>query len=59
VYGISANRRAWWDLASGRALGYDPRDDAEQWAVAIEAIPPTEEDALDDRFVGGNFTRLR
>ena len=38
VYGISANRRAWWDLASGRALGYDPQDDAEQWAAAIEAV---------------------
>ena len=24
VYGISANTRAWWDLAPGRALGYDP-----------------------------------
>ena len=25
LYGISANTRAWWDLAPGRALGYDPR----------------------------------
>ena len=25
LYGISANTRAWWDLAPGRALGYDRR----------------------------------
>ena len=28
LYGVSDNRDGWWDLAPGRALGYDPRDDA-------------------------------
>ena len=28
LYGISANTRAWWDLEPGRALGYEPQDDA-------------------------------
>ena len=31
LYGISANTRAWWDLEPGRALGYHPQDDAEEF----------------------------
>jgi uronate dehydrogenase len=57
VYGISANTRAWWDLAAGRALGYHPVDDAERWAATIEATPPSEADELDAMFLGGEFTR--
>jgi uronate dehydrogenase len=58
VYGISANRRAWWDQSPGRSLGYVPVDDAEDWAAEIEAVAPTDDDDLDGRFVGGAFTRL-
>lgn len=36
VYGASANRRGWWDLEPGRRLGYEPRDDAEVYADAVE-----------------------
>ena len=32
VYGISDNRRAWWDLEPGRAIGYHPVDDARRAA---------------------------
>jgi uronate dehydrogenase len=35
VYGISANTRAWWDLAPARALGYLSVDDAEEYADQI------------------------
>jgi uronate dehydrogenase len=56
VYGISANTRAWWDLTSARALGYEPADDAEAWAAEIEATPATADDELDGRYVGGDFT---
>jgi uronate dehydrogenase len=59
VYGISANRRAWWDLGSARALGYEPVDDAEQWAAEIEATAESDDDRLDGLFIGGDFTRLR
>lgn len=52
LYGVSANTRAWWDLAPGRALGYDPRDDAEQWA---DELPVRAEDAQEDEHVGGPF----
>lgn len=35
VYGISANTRAWWDLAPARALGYLSVDDAEDYAADV------------------------
>jgi uronate dehydrogenase len=57
VYGISANTRRWWDLDQARGLGYEPQDDAERWAAEIEAIPPTEDDGLDDRYLGGWLAR--
>ncbi|MGZ8738784.1 MAG: NAD-dependent epimerase/dehydratase family protein [Nocardioides sp.] len=55
LYGISANTRAWWDLAPGRALGYDPQDDAEQFAADVEAVPETESDRAEAAHVGGPF----
>jgi uronate dehydrogenase len=57
LYGISANTRAWWDLRPGRAIGYDPVDDAEAWAAEIEASPPTDDDELDGSVLGGEFAR--
>jgi uronate dehydrogenase len=55
VYGISANTRGWWDLGPGRTLGYDPQDDAEQYAAEIEAEPETEADRAEAAHVGGPF----
>ena len=52
LYGISANTRAWWDLEPGRALGYDPQDDAEEFA---DRIPARVEDESDAAHVGGPF----
>ena len=52
LYGISANTRAWWDLEPGRALGYEPRDDAEDFADAIAPSPDDEELGA---HVGGPF----
>jgi uronate dehydrogenase len=56
VYGISANTRAWWDLAPARALGYLSVDDAEDYAEEIlaehgEPDPADPEQA----YVGGDF----
>src|SRR5215213_4873487 len=42
LYGISANTRAWWDLGPGRALGYDPQDDAEAYAEDMARRPGDE-----------------
>ena len=52
VYGVSANTRGWWDLAPGRALGYDPQDDAEDHA---DRLPVRDEDAAEAGHVGGEF----
>jgi uronate dehydrogenase len=46
VYGISGNRRAYWDLTSARELlGYTPEDDGERYAAELaggqSAPPPT------------------
>ena len=55
LYGISANTRAWWDLEPGRRLGFDPQDDAEQYAAEIERQPETDADRADAAHVGGPF----
>jgi uronate dehydrogenase len=50
VWGISANTRARWSLAEARALGYEPRDDAESYAGSV---PPSE--GLEKVYLGGGF----
>ena len=52
LYGISNNTRAWWDLAPGRALGYEPLDDAEEFLAQIE---PSPEDEAHGAYVGGPY----
>jgi uronate dehydrogenase len=53
IYGVSANTRGWWDLAPGRALGYEPQDDAEAYA---DRVPHDDErDEAEDAFVGGPY----
>jgi uronate dehydrogenase len=56
VYGISANTRAWWDLAPARALGYLSVDDAEEYADRIPGAD-AEPDRSDPEWarVGGQF----
>ena len=53
AYGISANTRAWWDLAPARALGYLSVDDAEEYAEQLLA-GGDDADAGSDR-VGGPY----
>jgi uronate dehydrogenase len=58
IYGVSANTRGGWvSLAEARALGYEPRDDAEAYAAEVAAVHG--EPAPDDpvfRYLGGEFT---
>jgi hypothetical protein len=58
IFGVSANTRGdWVALGEARSLGYDPRDDAEQYAAEVLAQPGGL--AADDpaqRFLGGEFT---
>jgi len=42
VYGISRNRRAWWDNARAYELGYAPEDDAEVHAARLLSAEPPE-----------------
>ena len=51
VYGTSANTQGWWNLGPARALGYEPRDDAEEHPEARDA-PET-----DPPLQGGANTR--
>lgn len=56
LHGISANTRGWWDLEPGRRLGYDPLDDAEDFADRVEPGPDDEAEA---EFVGGPYALPR
>jgi uronate dehydrogenase len=42
VYGVSNNRRGWWDLEPGRRLGYEPQDDSEIYKDEVEKNGPYE-----------------
>ena len=53
IHGVSANTRGWWDLGPGRALGYEPQDDAELYADQVDDSGPSEADDVESRFVGG------
>jgi dTDP-4-dehydrorhamnose reductase len=58
AYGVSANTRGGWvSLAEARALGYEPRDDAEAYAAEVIA-EHGEPDPADPVFayLGGEFT---
>ncbi|AZM48639.1 NAD-dependent dehydratase [Streptomyces sp. WAC 06738] len=56
VYGSSANTRAWWDLSTARALGYEPQDDSEVYADKLLAEQgPDAPDAPDQANLGGPF----
>jgi len=58
VYGVSANTRGGWvSLDEARALGYEPRDDAEVYAAeVIDAYGELDADDPITRYLGGEFT---
>jgi uronate dehydrogenase len=51
IWGVSANTRRMWSLDAGRALGYEPQDDAEAYAADVDQTS----DPSDD-YLGGGFT---
>jgi uronate dehydrogenase len=55
VYGVSANRRGWYDNANAERLGYEPQDDSEGWAEEVlnNTIPGA--DPRTEKFQGGTF----
>lgn len=54
VWGVSNNRRRWWDNAGAERLGYRPVQDAEAYAGAIEAARAPV-DPVAARYQGGSF----
>ncbi len=54
LYGVSGNRRSWWDNPDAERLGYEPQDDAEAFAAEIHADPDAVRGPA-DAFQGGPF----
>jgi len=54
VYGISGNRRAWYDNANAFRLGYQPQDDSETYAEAVLAREKAG-DPVAEKYQGGAF----
>ncbi|WP_350348862.1 NAD(P)-dependent oxidoreductase [Agromyces sp. G08B096] len=55
VWGVSANAPAWFSLAAGRAIGYEPQDDAVQERTRDTGSRPPAPDPT-GRPLGGAFT---
>jgi uronate dehydrogenase len=55
VYGVSGNRRSWYDNSNAHRLGYRPLDDSEPQADEILRNEKPAADALAERFQGGTF----
>jgi len=54
VYGMSDNKRAWWDNAHALSLGYKPGGKSEDFAAeALEAQKALPKDPIGDHFQGG------
>jgi nucleoside-diphosphate-sugar epimerase len=57
IYGVSDNTRGGWvSLDAARALGYQPRDDAEGYAADVLAGAEPDPDDPVFRYLGGGFT---
>jgi uronate dehydrogenase len=55
VYGISRNKRAWYDNSNAYRLGYKPQDDSEIYAAEILAREPAGGDPVAEAHQGGVF----
>jgi uronate dehydrogenase len=54
VYGVSDNKRSWYDNANAHRLGYQPQDDAERYAAEVMAKEKPG-DSRAEMYQGGNF----
>jgi len=55
VYGISNNKRRWYDNSNAERLGYRPQDDSEAYAEEILAKEPPSNDPIAEMHQGGVF----
>ena len=56
VWGVSHNTRGWWSLAEGQAIGYEPIDDAEDYAEQILAATAGQPAPAGPERLGGPYT---
>src|SRR5215472_16326833 len=56
VYGVSNNRRSWYDNSNAERLGYRPQDDSEPFAQAVLAAEAGRAiDPIAEHYQGGTF----
>ena len=55
VYGVSGNKRSWYDNSNAARLGYRPQDDAEPYARDILAKEKPSDNAIAEAHQGGIF----
>ena len=55
VYGVSNNRRSWYDNSNAERLGYRPQDGSEPFAEAVLAAEPSGPHPIAERYQGGTF----
>jgi uronate dehydrogenase len=56
VYGVSGNKRSWYDNSNAYRLGYKPQDDAESYAKEVMAREKPGGDSTAEMYQGGIFT---
>jgi len=56
VYGVSRNKRSWYDNSNAYRLGYQPQDDAESYAKEVMAREKPGGDPTAEMYQGGIFT---
>ena len=55
VYGVSRNKRSWYDNSNAYRLGYKPQDDSERYAAEILRREKPGGDAKVEKYQGGAF----
>ena len=54
VYGVSDNKRSWYDNSNAHRLGYQPQDNAERYAAEV-LVKEKPGDPRAEMYQGGNF----
>jgi uronate dehydrogenase len=55
VYGVSGNKRAWYDNSNAARLGYRPSDDSETYAAEVLANEKPGAHPMTEKYQGGMF----
>ena len=55
VYGVSGNKRSWYDNSNATRLGYNPQDDSEAYARDVLKNEKPATNPLPEKYQGGTF----